>query len=433
MQTIVDLHLHSRFSRACSKEITLENIDKTCRIKGVKVIGTSDFTHPIWFKEMKEQLVEKEPGLYVLKKKNKMDSDKNREANNDEFQTRFMCTTEISCIYTKGGKCRRLHVLIFAPSLEVVEKINLDLERAGCNLKSDGRPIIGMDVKDLAKLCWRIDERCMIVPAHIWTPWFGMYGSKSGFDSFKECWEEVSDKIYAIETGISSDPTDSWRIKNLDKVSIISNSDAHSLPNIAREANVFEIAEKDLSFDKICKTIKESDSKSFLFTIEFYPEEGRYHWDGHRECNFSCKPEESKKLKNICPVCRRPLTIGVMNRVQELAEEDRTENFVNPSRIPFKKLIELDKIIAQALNIKSRKSKRVQQEYKNLIDKFNELEILLKIDYKKLEKITLPEIVEGIRRVREGKVKIIPGFDGEYGKIQIFNEDDKINMQKKLF
>ena len=450
MQIVADLHIHSKYSRACSKDLVLEKIAETCQMKGVQIVGTGDFTHPLWFKEMKEKLVEKEPGLYVLKNKPPLTPLLRKEGTE---QTRFICSSEISCIYSKGGKCRRLHIVILAPSLEVVEKINLALEKAGCNLKSDGRPIIGMDVIDLAKLCWSIDKKCFIIPAHIWTPWFAMFGSKSGFDSIEECWEDVADKIFAIETGLSSDPIMNWRVKNLDNVSIISNSDAHSLPNIAREANVFEInsplltseelpvasrtgnkGRLNLSFDKICNVIKEKNPKSFLYTVEFYPEEGMYHWDGHRVCNLSCSPTESKKLKNICPVCKKPLVIGVENRVVELAEKDRNENFSDSKRVPFKKLIELDKIIAQAIGIKSRKAKKVQEIYLDLIKKFgNEFEILLNVDYEKLKKETLEIIVEGIKRVREGNVKVEPGFDGEYGKIKIFSEKELEKIQSKLF
>jgi len=416
MQIIADLHIHSRFSRACSKDLTLENIDKFCQIKGVDVVATGDFTHPRWFKEIKENLMEKENGLYVLK-------------NN---KTRFILATEISCIYTRDNKCRRLHVCILAPNLKAVEKINLSLEKAGCNLKADGRPIIGMDVRDLARICFEVDEKCMIIPAHIWTPWFAMFGSKSGFDNTQECWGEYASKIYAVETGLSSDPQMNWRIKNLDNVSIISNSDAHSLPNIAREANVFEIDKNKLNYNNIYNIIK--NKNNFLYTIEFYPEEGMYHFDGHRDCKFSCEPKESKKLKNVCPVCKKQLTIGVMNRVDELADKNRSENYIDKNRASFKKLIELDKIIAESLNIKSRSSKRVQTEYKNLVNNFaNEFEILLNISRENLNKITLPEITEGIIRVRQGKVKIKPGFDGQYGEIKIFNNNERACFQKSLF
>ncbi len=418
MQIIADLHIHSRFSRACSPQLTLENIDKYCQMKGVDVMATGDFTHPQWFKEMKEQLIEKGKGIYTLKNK----------------KTKFICATEISCIYTRGDKCRRLHICILAPSLEAVKKINTSLEKAGCNLKSDGRPIIGLDVRDLARICWEADERCMVIPAHIWTPWFAMFGSKSGFDSIEECWGDLSDRIYAVETGLSADPPMHWRIKNLDNIAILSSSDAHSLPNIAREANVFEIPEKELDYDKICDVIKENDPKSFLYTVEFYPEEGLYFADGHRECKFSCEPQESKKLKNICPICKKGLTIGTLNRVEELAEPNRPKGYIDKKRVPFKKLIELDKIVAEALNIKSRSSKRVQKEYINLLDSLGtEFDILLNVPKEKLEKVTLPEIAEGIIRSRQGKVHVTPGFDGQHGVIKIFNDEERNNFQNKLF
>jgi uncharacterized protein (TIGR00375 family) len=418
MQIISDLHVHSRFSRACSPQLTLENIDKYCQMKGVDVMATGDFTHPQWFKEMKSQLIEKEKGMYSLK----------------NGKTKFICATEISCIYTRGDKCRRLHICILAPSLEAVEKINKSLEKAGCNLKSDGRPIIGLDVRDLAKICWEADERCMIIPAHIWTPWFAMFGSKSGFDSIEECWGDLSDRIYAVETGLSADPPMHWRIKNLDNVTIISSSDAHSLPNIAREANVFEISEKELNYDKICEVIKTNDPKSFLYTVEFYPEEGLYFADGHRDCKFSCEPKESKKLGNKCPVCKKALTIGTLNRVEELAEPNRPKGYMNKKRVPFKKLIELDKIVAEALNIKSRSSKRVQKEYMKLLDSLGtEFDILLNISKEDLDKVTLPEIAEGIIRSREGKVHVTPGFDGQHGVVKLFNDKERLNFQNELF
>lgn len=447
MQIIADLHIHSKYSRACSPNLVLENIDAVCRIKGVNVVGTGDFTHPLWFKEMKEKLVEKDDGLYVLNDKYQISNiksnsnDKLQILNNNEIpncvgitnQTRFICSAEISCIYSKGGKCRRLHIVILAPSLETVEKINLALGKIG-NLKSDGRPILGLDAKELARIILEIDERCMIIPAHIWTPWFAMFGSKSGFDTIEECFEELTPKIYAIETGLSSDPPMNWRIKNLDNVSIISNSDAHSLPNIGREANVFEIKSENLNYDEICKIIKNKNSKEFIETIEFYPEEGMYHIDGHRLCNFSCPPAESKKIKNICPVCKKPLVIGVMNRVEELAEKDRDENYFDKNRVPYRKLVELDKIIAEALKIKSRNSKQVQESYKNLIDNFNtEFEILLNTNEELLKKITKPIIAEGILRVRNGKVFIKPGFDGQYGEIKIFKQSKRKNYQSQLF
>ena len=419
MQIIADLHIHSKYSRACSKQLILDEIDKYCQMKGVDIVATGDFTHPIWFSELRDKLEESESGLYKVKE--------------SKFGTRFLCSTEISCIYSKGGKVRRLHIVVLAPSLEVVEKINVALGKIG-NLKSDGRPILGLDAKELARIVLEIDEKCMIIPAHIWTPWFAMFGSKSGFDSVNECFEEMSGKIYAIETGLSSDPPMNWRIKALDRISIVSNSDAHSLPNIAREANVFEVDENKLSYDEICRIIKDKNSNEFLYTIEFYPEEGMYHFDGHRDCKVSFSPSESKKNKNICPKCRKPLTIGVMNRVEELADEDRREDYIDKDRIPFKELIGLDKIIAESLQIKSRSSRKVQEEYMNLINNFGtEFNILLNVNYEDLNKVVLSQVTEGIRRAREGKVHINPGFDGQYGEIKIFKDEERLDYQKRLF
>ena len=437
MKIIADLHIHSRFSRACSRDLTLENIDKTCRIKGVNVVATGDFTHPEWFREMKEKLVEKEKGLYVLKNfqfpiSNFQTNSKFKIQNSKS--TRFICSSEISCIYSKSGKVRRLHILILAPSLAVVEKINLALGKIG-NLKADGRPILGLDVEKLAEIVFNIDENCAIIPAHIWTPWFAMFGSKSGFDSVEECWGKMVDKIFAVETGLSSDPQMNWRVNNLDKMSIISNSDAHSLPNIAREANILAVDQNKFSYDEIIRIIKEKNLQEFLSTIEFYPEEGMYHFDGHRDCGVSFEPKESKRNKNICPKCKKPLTIGVLNRVEELADPARGEDYFDKKRVPFKKLVELDKIIAEALGIKSRSSKQVQIEYKKIIENFgNEFNVLLTVGLNELaKKNILPGIVEGIRRVRVGELFIQPGFDGQYGKIKIFSEQERHNYQKKLF
>lgn len=442
MQIIADLHIHSKYSRACSRDLVLEKIDETCQIKGANIVGTGDFTHPEWFSEMREKLVEKEKGLYTLKSQiqnpnfpaSPAGGQSNPKSKTQEFkQARFICSAEIACIYSKGGKVRRLHVMVLAPSLEAVEKINLALGKIG-NLKSDGRPILGLDVEKLAEIVLGVDERCVVIPAHIWTPWFAMFGSKSGFDSVEECWGQMADRIFAIETGLSSDPAMNWRVKNLDRLSIISNSDAHSLPNIGREANVFEVQEKKLSYDEIIKIIKEKDKKEFLQTIEFYPEEGMYHYDGHRACGVSVTPGESKKNKNVCPKCRKPLTIGVLNRVEELAEKNRNEGYVDKSRVPFVKLVELDKIIAEALGVKSRSSKQVQTEYNSLIKIFgSEFEILLKTEVEKIVDAGWPKVAEGVQRVRDGRVITRPGFDGQYGEIKIFNEEKFFKRQMNLF
>jgi uncharacterized protein (TIGR00375 family) len=416
MQYICDLHLHSRYSRACSPQLTLENIDRYCALKGVDLVATADFTHPVWFREIQTKLEEDSAGIYKLK--------------GSKNPTRFLLSTEISCIYSQGGKVRRLHIVVLVPSVVVVEKINQALGQIG-NLSADGRPILGLSAKKLAEIVFNISPEAMIIPAHVWTPWFAIFGSKSGFDSVAECFEEYSNQIYALETGLSSDPAMNWRLSALDKYTLVSNSDAHSLPNIGREANVFNLT--GLTYTEVCNTIKKKDKKRFLYTIEFYPEEGMYHYDGHRDYKISFKPSETKKNKGFCPVCKRPLTVGVLNRVEELA--DRPEGFVPPDAIPYKSLIELDKIIAESLNIKSRQSKQVQAEFNSLIKKGkSEMNVLLNLNYEELRQITHPQIVEAIRRMREGRLIIEPGFDGQYGKIEIFKpEEREDNLQKTLF
>lgn len=408
MKFIADFHIHSKYSRATSKDMNLESLDKWAKIKGIKVLGTGDFTHPEWFKSLKEKLTPAEPGLYKLK---------------TDGPTRFILTSEISCIYTKNNKVRKIHILIFAPSLEVVEKINAHLNSVG-NIKSDGRPILGLDVKELVKIVFGISQDCFFVPAHAWTPWFSIFGSKSGFDSIEECFEEYSKYIYAIETGLSSDPLMNWRLSALDKIALISNSDAHSPRKLGREANVFDT---DLSYDAIIRAIKSKDQKKFLYTIEFFPEEGKYHYDGHRTCEISLAPSESKKYNNVCPTCGKPLTIGVMNRVAGLA--DRKPGFNPHGAIPFKSLVPLEEIIAESLGVTTA-SKRVGVEYSNLIKKLgNEFNVLLTATKQDLIGATSPEIADGIVRVREGKVSITPGYDGVYGRVTIFSKGE----QKRLF
>ncbi|MDP3990834.1 MAG: endonuclease Q family protein [Candidatus Nealsonbacteria bacterium] len=427
MKFIADFHIHSKYSRATSKDMNLESLDKWAKIKGIKVLGTGDFTHPEWFKGLKEKLVLAEPGLFKLKK-------------GDEG-TRFILTAEISCIYTKtlavakgkkedlsslpNNRVRKIHIIVFAPSFEAVEKINAHLGWIG-NLKSDGRPILGLDAKELAKIVFNASSDCLVIPAHCMTPWFAIFGSKSGFDSIEECFDEYSKYIYAVETGLSADPQMLWRMPSLDKITLISNSDAHSPQKIGREANVFDA---ELSYQSIVQAIKSKDASKFLYTIEFFPEEGKYHYDGHRNCNISLSPQESKKHNNICPVCGKSLTIGVMNRVESLA--DRKKGFSPEGAIPFKSLIPLNEIIAESLGVTTA-SKQVAVEYKNLIKKCgSEFNILLDASRRELEQGTLPEIAEGIIRVREGRVSIAPGYDGVFGKINIFSEGEEKTKSKQ--
>lgn len=417
MNFAADFHLHSKYSRATSPQMDLENLDKWAKIKGLKVLGTGDFTHPEWFKNLKDKLKPAEPGLYVLKSNGSEQGDS---------KTRFILTSEVSCIYSKNNKIRKIHLIIFSPSLEVVEKINTYLGTIG-NLRADGRPILGLDAKELLKIVLNISENCFVVCSHAWTPWFSIFGSKSGFDSIEECFEDYSKYIFAIETGLSSDSKMNWRLSMLDKISLISNSDAHSLEKIGREANIFDV---ELNYSEIINAIKLKDPKKFLYTIEFYPEQGKYHFDGHRVCQISFHPQESKKRNNICPICKKPLTIGVLNRVNVLA--DRQEGFKLEKAIPFKSLIPLQEIIADVLNV-GLNTKQVNYEYKKLIKNFNnEFEILLNTDVKDLNTVVSSEISQAIIKARQGEVNIEPGYDGVYGKIKIPLEKNE-KIQKSLF
>ena len=431
MKYIADFHIHSKYSRAVSQEMNLENLDKWARIKGIKVLGTGDFTHPEWFFELKEKLEPAEPGLYKLKVRNQKSKAEeefiNEKNESDKNGTRFILTSEISNIYSKNGRGRRIHNVIFAPSLEVVEKINTQLGWIG-NLKSDGRPILGLDSKELLKIILNISEDCFLVPAHAWTPWFGVFGSQSGFDSLEECFDDWTKYIYSIETGLSSDPAMSWRWSALDNITLISNSDAHSLANLGREANLFE--GEELSYKAIIEAIKLGAKISqnppvlkLISTIEFFPQEGKYHFDGHRNCQIVFSPKQTKEHKNICPKCGKPLTIGVMNRVEQLS--DRPEGGKPEKIIPFKSLIPLREIIADAFGV-GKSSKLVQEEYRKLVNTLgSEFEILLNRERNQLEEITSSLVAEGIIRVREGKVKVYPGYDGEFGKIEIFSSEEK--------
>jgi len=417
MKITADFHIHSKYSRATSKNMDFEHIAVTAQEKGIKVVGTGDFTHPDWRKEMREKLEPAEAGLYKLKS----------QTSNG---IRFIITGEISNIYNRRGKTRRVHNLILLPSFEAAEKISSILSWQG-NIKSDGRPILGMDAEDLLKLVLELEPEALFIPAHIWTPWFSVFGSMSGFDSLEEAFGENVKHLAALETGLSSDPAMNWRLSALDKFALVSNSDAHSPDNLGRELNIFET---DLNFFALRKAIIEKDKSKFLFTVEFFPEEGKYHYDGHRLCGVRFSPEETKKAKGICPKCKRSLTVGVLSRVEQLA--DRKAGFLPPQAIPFKSLVPLKEIIAEALNVQS-KTKGVEEVYQKLIKDFsNELNVLLEEPLEKLNGSVFPKIVEGIKRVREGKLIINPGYDGEYGAVKIFQEGEKnleFEKQKKLF
>ena len=412
MRRILDLHIHSRYSRACSPRLSLANIAGTAQRKGVDIVATGDFTYPAWFQAISSELEEKgDSGLYQLKEGN--------------FKTLFLLSTEVSLVYKDGGKARRIHLVVHAPNLAAVASLNKYLD-AKYNIRSDGRPILGMSAPDFVRICLQINPQFLIYPAHIWTPWYAVFGSKSGFDSLEECFHEQTEFIYAYETGLSSDPEMNWRLSALDNLTCLSNSDAHSLENIGREANIMSLTED--RYDHIFQIIKEQrrspdlKTEGMMATIEFYPEEGMYHWDGHRDCNFSCAPTESHRLKGLCPRCGRPLVIGVSSRVEDLA--DRPLGFRPPAAVPFQRLVELDKIIAESLNIKNRQAAKVTAVYNKLIDSFgSELSILLDLDLDKL-KIVNPRVATGLDRVRRGALSLQPGFDGQYGQVRVFSEDE---------
>lgn len=416
MRIIADLHFHSKYSRAVSPKMIIPEIIKWANYKGLNLIGSTDFTHPLWLSHLKENLQPFGNGLFKPR---------------NQPSPLFMLTTEVSSIYSQGGKGRRIHNLIFAPSFETVEKINKKLGSIG-NLYSDGRPILGISAKDLVKIVLDIDPTCMVIPAHAWTPWFSVFGSKSGFDSIEECYGDMSKYIYAIETGLSSDPEMNWRLSALDKITLISNSDSHSLPNLGREANIFEVENENYDYNYICEIIKAKDKKYFPATIEFYPEEGIYHWDGHRACNGTkLHPDETKKINGICPVCRKSLTIGVLNRVGDLA--DRPEGYKPENVSSSIHLVPLQEIIAEAINA-PKLGQKVQDKYLELISIFgNEFSILLDKSETELSQKLDAKIVEGIINVRNNRVEAIAGYDGVYGIIKVFpkREEENVKESKK--
>jgi uncharacterized protein (TIGR00375 family) len=399
MKFAADLHIHSKYSRATSPRINLDSLDKWARVKGIKVMGTGDFTHQQWFGEIKELLDPAQRGLLALR--------------GSHSGTRFMLTAEVSCIYSKGGRMRKVHIVIFAPDLASVEKINRRLA-AISNLSADGRPVLGLDSQELAKIVFDASPDCLAVPAHAMTPWFGVFGSKSGFDSLEECFGDQSKYIYAIETGLSADPPMLWRIPDGQQVTLLSNSDAHSPEKIGREVNVFDT---EVDYFEIMKAIKEKDPQKFLYTIEFFPEEGKYHLDGHRACGVSLDPEESAKINNLCPKCGAPMTIGVLNRIQELATHP--EGFKPEGAIPYKSLVPLQEVIGDVLQ-SAVSSPAVKAEYEKLVKAFgSEFSVLLGPDAGELQKATSPEIAQGIVDAREGRVELVAGYDGVFGHVSV--------------
>ena len=398
MKLIADLHIHSKYSRATSQDMDIPTIAKWAKYKGINLLGTGDFTHQFWLSELKKYLKPAGQNFYEYNGIN------------------FFLTCEVSNIYHKRGRTRKIHNIIIAPDFKTVEKINEKLSRWG-NLLADGRPILSIDSEDMVDLILNISEDCMIIPAHAWTPHFSVFGSNSGFDSLIECFGKQMANIHSIETGLSSDPAMNWRLSKLDSITLISNSDAHSPRNLGREANVFEVKDCTDLYNEVTQIIKTKDKSKFLYTIEFFPEEGKYHYDGHRNCNTCLHPKESISNNDICPKCGRPVTVGVLHRVEALA--DREENYIPKNAIPYKCVIPLEEIIAEAIGV-GKGSSAVEREYLGLINRFgSEFEILLELEETQLEKISNRRIVEGIIKMRKGEIEISPGYDGEYGRISI--------------
>ncbi len=413
MRIIADFHIHSKYSRATSRDMDIDHISEWAAYKGIDIVGSGDFTHPLWFGELKSKL--REDGSGIL------------SHNNSQIKNKFILSSEISCIYSQDGKTRKIHLIVLAPDLDSVSRLNDRLLRIG-NIASDGRPILGISAKDLTKLILDINSNFVIIPAHAWTPWFSLFGSNSGFDSIEECFGNLSAKINSIETGLSSDPEMNWQISALDKIALISNSDAHSPANLGREANVFEI-EGPLTYQKIVDAIKSKDPKIFRYTIEFFPEEGKYHFDGHRNCDVVINPFKENFSQNLCPKCHKKLTIGVLSRVKTLA--DRTDH--HPENVPASKhLVPLLEIIGQVRKT-SPSSKGVLKEYFSMVNGDRpELNILLDMSEDELTKNFNHQLVDGIKKVRSGKIKVAPGYDGVYGKVDIFG-GDSLNQQYSLF
>lgn len=410
MRFIADLHIHSKYSRATSPDMSPESLWRWAQIKGITVIGTGDFTHPSWLAELREKLEPAGNGLFTLKQAYRH-ADVPASCRAEVF---FLLTAEISCIYRKHDRTRKVHALLFSPGFAEAEKINTALAEIG-NLSADGRPILGLDAKKLLRLLLDQSPEALLVPAHAWTPHFSVFGAASGFDSLEECFEELTPQIYAIETGLSSDPAMNWRLSALDRITLISNSDAHSPSKLGREANVLET---ELSYAGIQQALR--DRKGFAGTIEFFPEEGKYHYDGHRDCGVSMPPEETLRHGGLCPVCGKKVTVGVMHRVALLADR---EAGCRPEGSPsFRSIIPMAEIIAEIMQ-KGVNTKAVTGAYFSLINALgSEFNLLLDSPLQDLQMAGSAALAGAIEKMRAGKVQIAPGYDGEYGRIKILEK-----------
>jgi DNA helicase II / ATP-dependent DNA helicase PcrA len=418
MKYIADLHIHSHYSIATSKQLVPEHLDLWGRIKGITVIGTGDFTHPGWTTELKDKLEPAEEGLFQLKPQRRLDEGPILE-DTSNGHLRFCLSAEISTIYKKGDKTRKVHHLILAPDFETVEKIQYRLDKIG-NITSDGRPILGLDSRNLLEIALEANSEIVFIPAHIWTPWFSALGDKSGFDSIDECYGDLAGHIHAIETGLSSDPPMNWRCSFLDRFNIISNSDAHSPQKLGREANLLDT---ELSYPALTKALQSGDQETFLGTIEFFPEEGKYHHDGHRKCNISWEPDETDKHNCLCPVCGKRVTVGVLNRVNQLA--DRQDGTERDNCRPFHSLIPLKEILGEILGV-SPNTKKVAASYDRLITQIgSEFRVLLQQPIERIREVGGDSLALGIERMRSGKVYINAGYDGEFGVIKVFTAEER--------
>ena len=426
MKFIADLHIHSKYSRATAKNLDLENIYYAAQIKGVRVVGTGDFTYPAWIDEIESKLEETEPGLFSLKKQIAKDIDKTIPET-CRNPVRFILQTEISNIYKKDDRVRKNHNLVYFPDIKSVKKFNAKLDAIG-NIKSDGRPILGLDAADLLSIMLDINDKGFFVPAHIWTPWFSMFGSKSGFDSIEECFGSLKEHIFAVETGLSSDPPMNWRIEDLDDVRLISNSDAHSPGYLGRNASVFDTT---LSFSHIRQALEKNDLEKYQGTLDMYPHQGKYHYDGHRKCNICLNPATTAQIDGICPECGRKVTYGVLNRVQELAT--RPEGYMPENRHGFKSIIPLADILSEIFEV-GPKTKKVAGYYNRAIETLGpELGILLDKSVEEIETANVPLLAEAVMKMRTGDISIDPGYDGEYGKVNLFSRQEKEQLKGEKY
>ena len=417
MTYTADLHIHSSYAYATSKDLNFENLAHWAKLKGIDLLASADFTQPEWFEESRAKLTDTGDGLY------------------EHDGVKFVLGTEVSCVARVNGRSRRTHMLAFAPSLDTVGRINTALAETGAKLDGDGRPTLTIPPRDLLEILLGIDPRCFVIPAHIWTPWFGLFGSKSGFDSLDECFGDLTEYIIAVETGLSADPTMCWRVPELDNLSIVSFSDAHSLPKLARELTVFN---GEPSYDGLIESLRSQD---IAYTIEFFPEEGKYHLSGHRKCGVRYEPDEVATIGSACPVCGRAMTLGVMQRVEDLAQREAAsvtgdDGMVtsHDGRPPYRSMVSLQQVLSETLGV-GVNTKRVRTAYMSLVETFgNEMKVLIDAPASDLE-TALPShgarFAEGIERVRTGDIHIEPGFDGQFGIVRVWPDEAKSNKSRQ--